>query len=679
MFLEYSLTTEEVMGATVSLRAMPWSIANRRMLAGTSTVVTVSPERIHKTRHILQHDVCRSVANLVHVPSPGRAETVLISPRHSTIDVHGNRVLANPTVYIIDAERGVCHLRTGALCSKECLQQVDLAFLRDALADRASFLPIEDADRRALRAGEFPQINVRTRLALWNHESRRQRASADRGLDLRIVAESARYFYEVTWMVVEPLIEEVRRVERQLIMSFLRPLLEIRRKRPVTPRFTAAERDQHRAQAIATYPFLMGLWHRDSKSEAPDANSVTGRLQTVDKQLLRRAIDDGQPLTELLVQLLDLEPWMLNHLRGHWATFRAYDRSTAPDRQWEVGRTLALFTPETAPKTIEELLHLRNLTERMDRTPTPIVHCLGVTITPLDRRQLKTVLGSTTKTALLLEYLDFIYLVNSWIAKHVGQNHYAELPELLGVRRFDDWWTLARRWQSRNKKLARQILTAQAANDERIDLSWPSLLTRVERIEGFSFTSRSSYAALELESQLMHNCASSYVARCALADSHLLHIATDDQPVGTVEVRKEMYGDNPKILLVDAQTHDYAPLDPKARNALAKFQEACNDGRIRLNPDALEPRSVHANSLAPLLQRIPIAFSHWSRHNLDAHYFDLHAETSGAVVFDQYRDALEMERGSPRTLYQLAVLAVRRNQSMNSTVREYLENVVCAY
>ncbi len=681
MSLEYSLMMQEACSPTLALRPMPWSVANRRMLEGSNMLITSVSYRVHETRRIIRRDVCSSVANLVHVQADpaGPAESVLISPRHSTIDANGNRVLVNPTIYIIDGARGVCHIRTEAFCAKHCPSQIDMLFLRHAIANRASFAPITDASRRAFRAGEFPHINTRTRLGLWHREMRRQRASADRGLDLRIVAESARYYDEVSWMVVEPLIEEVRQAERQLIASFLRPLLESRLKRRLPRRFTAAERDQHRSQAIAAYPFLKDLWHRDPKTESPDANSLTGRLHTKDKQLLRRAIDEGLPLTELLAQLLNLEPWMLNHVRDHWSTFRAYDRVIAPDGQWELGRTLSLFTPQTAPTKVEELHRLRKLTERIGRTPTPLAQCLGANIPPHDQRQLKAVIGSATKTSLLLEYLEFVYSLNAWVSKRLGQNHYVQLPELLGVCKFNDWWILARRWQSRNRQLQRQRVSARAANDEQIEIAWPSLLTRVERIGSFSFTSRRSHAELLLESELMRNCAASYVVRCALAESHLLHIAYEDDPVGTVEVRKEWYGDNPKLLLVHAETHEHRPLDSEAENALMHFLDACNDGQIGLNPEALQPRSVHADLLGPLLQSIPMEYSHWVRNDLEMHYFDLHTETSGALVLEHYRDALQFEHESPDCLYELALRALQRNQSMNSMVREYLDVAVCAY
>jgi len=600
-------------------------------------------------------------------------------PRHPTLDAFGQRVVTNPTVYILDEDRGVCQLRTDALRSTTCPQEIDLAFLREAIANRMVFTPISDADRRTLRASELPHINTRTRLALWRHEVLRQRARPDRGLDSRMVAESARYFDDMTWQVVEPLIEEGRQVERRLIRNFLRPLLEKRLQRRVARRATAAECQRYREQAVDTYPFLKDLWHRDPKIESPDANSLTGLLEPADKQLLRRAIDDGQPLAELLLQLLNLEPWMLTHLRLHWTTFRAYDRSEEPDRQWDMASKVALFTPETAPTQIEELQHLRKLTERMDRSPTPIVPCLATTMTPSDQRQLKAVLGSTSKTSLLLEYLEFLYSVNAWVSKCLGQNHYVELPALLGVRTFGDWWTLARRWRSRNKKVYRQGWGAQAANGETIDLSWPPLLTQVEQMGSFSFTSRSSYSELRLESKLMYNCARHYVSRCAFADSHLLHIARNDEPVGTVEVRKEMYGDNPKILLVDAQSHDYKPLDTEAQGALTEFLEACNDGLIRLNPAALQPRSVHADALSKLLDAIPMDYSHWERSGLEMHYFDLYAESNGVVMLENYRDALEVERGSSHSLYKLALCAVRRNKLLQSDTREYLKDAVIAY
>lgn len=183
---------------------------------------------MHKARQIIRHDGCPSVANLIQIPSPGRTETVLISPRHFTLDARDNHVIANPMGYIIDGERGVCRLRTEALCSKSCLQQIDLAVLQEALADRASFTPIDAPDRGALRAGESLHVNLHTRLALWHREIRRQHVNADCSADLRTVAKSAGYFLEVTWMLVEPLIEELRQVERQLIMNFLCHMLESR-------------------------------------------------------------------------------------------------------------------------------------------------------------------------------------------------------------------------------------------------------------------------------------------------------------------------------------------------------------------------------------------------------------------------------------------------------------------
>ncbi len=677
MQLEYSLSSEEADRAVLELRPTPLRLAARRNLnqfeeeSGLYGLTRV-------VRRLLTQDLCGSVLNLVRLSATLTRDPipVLVCPGSRVVDA-GNLVPACPTVYVIHSSSQLRQYHHPSLCASTDPFQLDMAALAQALANPDQFQPVPEGDLKALRRGELPCELGANRLAVWQHHVHRLRIDADSGRPLGVVARSSRYFADVTTLVVTPLLKEMQERERALIKTFLAPLND-QDVRQTLRRPTALEKQRNRCQAVESYPFLESIWHTDKQTESPVATSLIAELDPRARAKIRRIIDDGQPLVDILACELRLDPWMIDHLRRHWPAYLAVDRSHYPDRRWDMGAMLSLWTPETAPQSLEELERLEALTYRRHDCLTPLYRSIDTPVSSEDRRSLRKLIYIGPFGERMLAYLEFIYSLNRWISTQLGQDFYADLPHLLGAKNVNDWWLMARRWYLLNANLQRRTSERPAAAEAAIDLQWPALLTRVESIGPFTFRSLNSCADLATESAQMQHCASTYVARCALGDSYLLHIAQGDTPIGTLEVRKGMYGDNIKLLLEHAQGIDHEPLSPEAEQAVHQFQDACNDGRIALNPEALQPRSLRMDTLAPMLQLQCIDYPTWVRSRLGDHFFDLHAHVTGPDLIEQYRTALELQPGANGSLYQLALRAVTQSRRLNRESREYLEMMVNA-
>lgn len=680
MSLEYSITTDEATQSAFSLQAMPLNLSYRQMLSilenesgfpGTAKIV----------RQIIRQELCTSVLNLVRLPATATRGSVrvLLCPGTLESDCPDNMPMPRPTVYVIHENRDVRYWQTDAIIGTVGSGQVDWCLLNLALADLSRLSVISDSESRALRRAEAPQDLQFIRRCRWDHHVGRLRMKPRHGRDLRLVVNSARYFDGITDMVVTPLLDEIRLIEQRLIKAFLFPMHETLVRPRTAHRPTKNERRRNRQQAVESYPFLEDLWYTDTKVESPLANSLILQLDALEKRQLRLVIDEGRPIREVLCLFLRLDPWMIDHLRTFWPAYLEFDRGWYPDRQWDLGAFLALWTRETAPKTLDELNRLNDLSHRMNRRTTPFYRTIQTPISPDDRRRLRRLVVNDSDARSMQSYLDFLESLTDWIAKHCGQNVDDNLPQLLGVETLDDWWVMARRWHAINAKLQRSAGKVDPDQTTPIHIEWPPLLKSAENFGPFTFESINSYARLVVESEQMQNCASTYVLECATGESHMIHLSQDGEPIGTVAVRKAMYSDNRKILLVHAEAADHTPLSADAEQALEQFLDACNGGRIAFAPDALLPRSLRLELLAPMLQTQCIDYPTWVRAGLSLHYFDLHAQIAGPEIIEHYRATLELQIAAKDSLYQLALRAVKQSRTRKAYTQDNLEQMVGAY
>lgn len=174
----------------------------------------------------------------------------------------------------------------------------------------------------------------------------------------------------------------------------------------------------------------------------------------------------------------------------------------------------------------------------------------------------------------------------------------------------------------------------------------------------------------------MQNCAASYIVSCALGESHMIHIAEGEQPVGTLEVRKEITGKTPRSF---SSTHrdtimSRYPIRPSKQSWTPATRVA-----FLSTPEALLPRSTRADFLAPMMQTQCSDYPTWVCSDLGFHYFDLHVHVTGADLIHRYRAALEVHIGANGNLYQLALRAVQQCRTLTSEVRNYLDAVVNVY
>ncbi len=608
---------------------------------------------------MVREDFCASSPDLVQLPATSTRESIplLVFPGERIIDAGGRLAWASPSAYVIQ-DRELRLFRDVSLCAGRSPFQLSLTALQDALTSETGFEPVAKAHLKALHNGELVRRLLATRQTVWDHHVRRLQINPAKCRHVEMIVRRSRYLVELTH-VVDSLLADMRDSEWALVKRFLAPLNEYTVRRTLR-RPTALERQRNRYQALETYPFLESIWHTDDLTESPVANSLLSTLSPREVKTIRRIIDEGRPLSALLARELSLEPWMIEHLRRHWSQYIIFDRTHYPDHSWDLRAMLSLWTPETAPRTLDELHRIHALTYRHYDNATLLYRSINFPLCREDRRTLRQLVSSGSDCERMLGYLAFIHSLNHWILNELGRDCIKDLPRLLGAKNVSDWQVCARRWHAINAELKRRAGDGEASRDSSAPLEWPALLTRVETVGDFTFHSLHTYEDLKAESQAMQNCASTYLTRCALGESHMIHMALGGTPVGTVEVRKAMYGDNTKILLAHAEAARHAPLIAAAEQALYQFLDACNDGGIALNSEAVMPSSLRMELLAPLLKSQCLDYATWEKANIGHDYFTLHAYVSGSDVFDRYRAALELEKDANESLYILALRAVRQ-------------------
>ncbi len=678
MQLIHLSAADEAIPDVLVLPSTALSISNRRTLSELEQE-SGFPGSTRTLRTLIKQDLCSSALRLVRVPAAAKRDPVcvLICPGERIVETAGRLAWTSPSAYVIHENHELRRLCDDTLCATRVPFRLNLTALQDALTRPAGFQPVTQRDLQALTFGDLARARLAVRQSVWDHHVRRLQIKPETCRNIRIIACSTRYLDDVTRQVITLVLDELKASEQDLVKTLLAPLNE-RPVRPKRRRQTALEKQRNRHQALDIYPFLESIWHTHDRIESPVATSLTAALKNRDLRKLRRAVDDGRPLVRRLARELRLKPWMIEHLRCHWPAYRAFDRGNYPARCWAMGALLSLGTPETAPQTLEELQRLESLINRNRHHVTPLYRSMVTPISSENRRALRKFTQSGSCGDAVLAYLEFLYSLNRWISAQLGQDYYRDLALLLRTKTLDDWWLLARRWHAINDQLQRRAGDGNAFPNASVHLEWPALLTRVESLGGYAFMSLNTYTDLLAESENMKNCASTYVARCALGDSHMIHMSCGDAPVGTLEVRREMYGENLKILLAHAESADHKPLSADAERILHQFLDACNEYRIPLHPDAVQPRSERMDVLTPMLQLQSLDYPTWVQENLGPHYFSLHAHVTGTDLFDRYRDALELHSDAKDSLYQLALRAVRQCRTLNRESREYLELITNA-
>ncbi len=506
MPLEHSLSQNQAMHSVFAMGAMPLALSHRQMLAILQgDLVDAGTTRI--VRQIICRELCGSVLNLVRLPATQTQDAVrvLLCP-----EPPGNMSTPRLTGYVIHENREVRYGHCDPVAETADSGRVHWQPLRLAL-DRIDRLPtISDPEWRALRRAEAPHDLQQIRRGVWEQHVRRLRLKPRPGRSPRVVENSARYFDSVTDMVVTPLLGEIQEIERQLIKAFLFPMHKYLVRPRALRRPTNIERRRNRQQATNAYPFLEDIWYRDPKVESPLANSLISRLDAQEKRLLRSFIEGGAPILGALCRFLALDPWMIDHLRLHWQAYFQFDRCCHPDRQWDVGAALAFWTPETAPRTLEELHRLHDLFYRFDGRQTPFFRTILTPISPKDRRRLRQIVTTDADGRNMKFYLGFLDSLCEWIAKQYGQSVDDDMPHLLRVESLDDWWVMAQRWHAINVTLQRSAGNCDPDRPALIRIAWPPLLRSTERIDFFTFKSIDTYAGLLAESAQMQNCASTY-------------------------------------------------------------------------------------------------------------------------------------------------------------------------
>lgn len=611
-------------------------------------------------RNLIRDDLLASTPALVRLPpaSSRYSTPVLVFPGERVIEAAGGLTWAIPSAYVIQ-NRELRRLNDVSLCAGRAPFQLNVTVLQHAFTSGTAFAPVTKAHFKALQSGDLVRRLLATRQAVWDHHVRHMQINPDKCRYVHMIVRHSRYLVDVTTHV-ESLLAQMQTAEWAQVKAFLAPLNQLTvsrdRRRP-----TVHERQRNRCQALEAYPFLESICAAGSvKDELYPATSLLSVLSPRDVKTVRRIIDEGWPLSAVLARELRLEPWMIEHVARHWPAYLEFDRLFHPDGNWDVRAMLSLWTPETAPKTLEELKRLDSLAYWHLHCATPRYRGVDVPMSPGDRRTLRQLVRSAPDCEEMLGYLRFLRSLNRWILNEVGRDCSADLPHLLGIKHVDDWQVCARRWHAINAELKRRAGENEALRDPSAQREWPALLTRVENVGDFTFHSLHTYQDLKAESLRMQNCASTYSTLCALGESHMIHIALAGTPVGTLEVRKELYGENTKMLLVHAEAACHAPLTGAAEQALYRFLDACNDGGIALNPEALQPQSLRMELLASMLQSQCLDYPTWEQADTGHDYFFLHAYVGGNDFIEHYRTALELEKDAKESLYVIASRAVRQ-------------------
>jgi hypothetical protein len=103
-----------------------------------------------------------------------------------------------------------------------------------------------------------------------------------------------------------------------------------------------------------------------------------------------------------------------------------------PSLLWGIGSALSGWTPETAPKTSDEIDRPLRLISRLKGCITPLAGSNEVSISSENRRTLHRLVQSKTAYEQMVAYLQFIHDINDWIAVQVGHDHCDEFAATFG-------------------------------------------------------------------------------------------------------------------------------------------------------------------------------------------------------------------------------------------------------
>jgi hypothetical protein len=421
----------------------------------------------------------------------------------------------------------------------------------------------------------------------------------------------------------------------------------------------STDRGHRRRQAIELYPFLEALQHLRSTPAHHSANSLAAQLTRPQRRALWHAIDHGLPLASILARALKLAPWMIKHLQRYWDEFHDHDRRYE-HKGWDIGALLASWTPETAPRTTQELKRLSSLTGFDHYEVRPFFHSTQAPLRSHDRHLLWQLLRDDAQYPRLQRYMVFLNMLCLWIEEQTGDPIVGRLQQLLGVITVTDWWTLCNRWHSINDELRQSLGITMNWAPPSDPLTHFGLFDEPITIGEYAFTSLNNPLDLKAEAERMNNCVEKYLGACARRQLSLIHVARLGMPAATLSVVRTDTSTF-RIAVERAEGPDRAPLAPPCAAAIEQFVEGVNAGLIPTRAEALPLQPSRDALIASLFEAQPcIDYSSWCEQ-MDqvycSHYFDQHARRSGARLFEIYRDALETCKSMIDSLYTRAIKA----------------------
>ena len=359
----------------------------------------------------------------------------------------------------------------------------------------------------------------------------------------------------------------------------------------------------------------------------------------------------------MLARELKLAPWMIKHLQRHWSEFHDHDGRYG-HTGWDIGALLATWTPETAPRTAQELDRLSALTGFDHTEVLPFFHSTQAPLRSRDRHVLCQLLRDEKQYRRFWLYIVFLDTLSAWIEQHTGDPICARLHELLGLPTVTDWWTLCNRWHRINDELSQSLGRTRKSTPPSDPVTGFGLFDEPIGVGEYTFTSLNEWMDLKAEAERMENCVLGYLGQCASRQLCLIHIARLGVPAATLAVARTSDPSTFRIAVQEAEGPFDDPLTTECSAAIEQFVDGVNAGFIATRADALPIHSSREALMESLFEMQPcIDYPSWSEHFDCYDYFNEHVRWTGTLVFEIYGEALEQRKSMMDSLCQRAIEA----------------------
>lgn len=341
---------------------------------------------------------------------------------------------------------------------------------------------------------------------------------------------------------------------------------------------------RNRAQACELFPVLAGIFsgalitrHHGWVIEGfPDCDAFelknefckigksidSSLVQCEEIELIRKAIDDGKPLIQVLSRVLNVRQSVLKHL--------VREKEHLTDCWWLRDPKTLLYLldctpPEKWPRGGEEWDLLEGFSQML--LPQHVKWMLDVMRMGLKRAKarLYPLAGDIPISYAILNIED----VNSSINHFRSQYGCDEKSScLLGLSIFKAL-ELSQKW---HQQVRIEFAAEAASGTQEKGLTWPSIIEEPLEIQSITFVPLNNERDLVNEGVMQEHCVSTYVLECVQGKSHIFSLRREENEIlSTLELSIDFWVDEVEIEVVQHRGKEDRPVTKKGRFIEKKF------------------------------------------------------------------------------------------------------------